>query len=265
LAAQTTLSTALSSFDSEYTGLFGRRGFLMHTEKKGWSISLKKVPAKELPEYFMRLIPQLICDYAQINALTAPRSFVCACNVAWTQAQKLEILKKGDREKGAIYFNSKSEKYFWLSNFFHTLIYVPVTMGDRTEMRLFPHAESAYMGLRFPDHLDACAREMEPSRVKELGSRCIEREEDASLDRRVVIMTLVITSKYAHNPALGALLKGTEERLLVEESSSPFWGNSKGRIKCEETDLPTPVPLDASNVLGRILMQARAALLLPSS
>lgn len=138
--------------------------------------------------------------------------------------------------------DSFSGNHRWLSNFFSSIV--------RLDGRGYSTVEHAYQAAKTldPDERETIRRAMSPGLAKKLG-RTVTMRSDWE-DVRLAVMLELVRQKFAH-PVLAKYLLGTGDIALVEGNTwgDKFWGVCGGR---------------GENHLGRILMQVRDELALPS-
>ena len=86
-------------------------------------------------------------------------------------------------------------------------------------------------------------------KVKQLGS-AYQRQTEEDNVKSVLEMERLVFLKFSQNPSVSRLLEMTGSATLEEHTNDPFWGTGCGT--CNE---------DSSNMLGKILMNVREALL----
>lgn len=122
---------------------------------------------------------------------------------------------------GPIYFFTKNDPYFELSNFY--------PQGFEEDGVYWPSVEQYFQAQKFPDADQTAHRERirtcgSPKRAKALGRdpRCALRTDWESVKESVMLHAL--RRKFAH-PKLRAVLVGTGDRQLVENSPHDhYWG-----------------------------------------
>ena len=98
----------------------------------------------------------------------------------------------------------------------------------------------------------------QPKRAKALGRSVRGFEEHSWTSARFELVVAGSVAKFSQNPALGAFLKNTGDRLLVEASpADKIWGIGLAE---EHPDAREPERWRGLNLLGFALMEARARL-----
>lgn len=150
--------------------------------------------------------------------------------------------QKDERARG-IWFNSRTDRYSWLSNF-HPCE-VPTIINGKTW--LFPNVEAAYQFAKIPIEMRT---EKEINnwlfltgvQAKYRGKTIVPRKDWA--DCKIKVMTYLVLNKFEHNKNLGSRLRATGEVKLIHLSPwDKFWG-------CDEQG-------DGANALGEMLMKIR--------
>jgi ribA/ribD-fused uncharacterized protein len=109
---------------------------------------------------------------------------------------------------------------------------------------------------------EAMAREVlaaaTPAEAKKFGRAVSHFDEHVWRQQRFEIVTRASVAKFSQNPELGAFLRGTGNRVLVEASPRDcIWGIGLGAKNERAQD---PAQWRGLNLLGFALMQARAKL-----
>jgi len=130
-------------------------------------------------------------------------------------------------------------RFFFLSNFYPT----PIIL-DGIKYPTLEHAFQAAKTLDLEERMEILACPT-PGRAKRAGKRVTQRP--GWLNRRIDVMTSLVSQKFQRNTKLGQLLLSTGEKELIEGNNykDTFWGIFKGR---------------GENNLGKILMEVRATL-----
>lgn len=145
-------------------------------------------------------------------------------------------------EASPIYFYSKVNTYFELSNFSRH--------GFQLDGAYWPTVEHYFQAQKFPSqpaYQETVRLARSPADAKTLGrSRKVPLRPDWE-EAKDEVMRKALRAKFVTHPELTALLLGTGERELIENAPSDYyWG-------CGQTGT-------GKNRLGTLLMELRAAL-----
>lgn len=156
-----------------------------------------------------------------------------------------EMLERQQDEKArGIWFNSKTDRYAWMSNF-HAC-QVPVNVGGK--VWFFPNVEAAYQFAKLPPE-----QRTEPQikswllltgvQAKYKG-KTITLRKDWTEEKKIQIMCFLVVRKFDHNKLLASKLMATNDVKLIHLSPwDKFWG-------CDEEG-------NGANALGEMLMKIR--------
>lgn len=230
------MTVSLSSFlekkqISDYSDFLSpKKGYPIRNRQNCWVFT--KNPQGNFTnkkEYFDFLAEEIAKDQ-HIPHLPKVEDLIKKFNVEWMKARKeVGVLKEeGESE---IWFNSKSENYSWLSNFFQTLIYSTTPTPG-----IFTSSESAYKTYK---------------QILGLGSIT----EDSSQETKQIAVSLMrnlIQCKFAQNSILAERLQATAPCVLVEHTDHRFWGDG--------SSTHSQIKGDGLNMLGQVLMSQRGVL-----
>lgn len=212
------LSIALQPFKGDYSKLFTPGHVLKLNMGKGWVISQRVPSTREHKVFFTQLAADL-ADLSKEEMSNIPEkiSLIRRVNEVWHQAVPVE-------NNDPIYFSSKSESNYFLSNFYSTLIVF--------QDRVFPSSEHLYQWsltrLVDPDtdHW-AAMKDLTPLNSKKYSRNLQDRfgpvrpiEDKEKLE----VMDTVSKAKYEQNKDLQEGLAKTAPCRLIEDTESSFWG-----------------------------------------
>jgi predicted NAD-dependent protein-ADP-ribosyltransferase YbiA (DUF1768 family) len=277
------LSNIIAPFaGNKYQALFtAQKGFLAwNGDKKCWEIQ-KKTP-QNLGEYYNRVVEQLMITKAYQN-IPHVDNFIRRLNSCRTIALVENPFSNSQTGKThTIFFNSKDKNFNFLSNFHSTLILFK-DHADLEEMRLYLSCENAYQTHKVKNLLSSqtedAAINPEDTNSSET-SEMLEKIANASpLESKELakfavftkntneiavmkhdLMREIVVKKFQDNPMLAQWLKQTGTAHLIENTSDSFWGAKDPHDPSLKKDYTHPITAESRNVLGRILMDVRAAL-----
>ena len=168
--------------------------------------------------------------------------------------KKLKTKKKAIVPE-TIMFNSRHDKYWYLSSFAPSLVFINSIESGVTKKHWFPNIEVGFQYFKttssvFREKIMQCTS---PSKARYFGSakaQCpIRSNWDDSLSK--VVMRQLDLAKFSQNAVLAEELIGTGDATLMEfapwEANTPYWGvNADG---------------EGPNRKGKILMQVRQRLI----
>lgn len=232
-------------FGGEYEEFLTAKGGFPVVSKEGkWNIK-KSIPKGKQVDYFASLAEKIVEEGDQIAKLPNSEKLVKRFNIEWMKIRgEKTVLEKHSVTE--IWFNYKSEDYYWLSNLFQTLIY-----SEKPFPQIFIGAESgfkaykAFIAGKDKETTSSIAKATDPKKVKKIKVH-------VSTEKAVALMKHLIKCKFSQNPLLAQRLAATEPLQLVEHTDHPFWGDgSSSGAKDKGT---------GKNKLGQILMTERKAL-----
>ena len=144
-------------------------------------------------------------------------------------------------------FNSKSETYSELSNFYGS----PFTLDEK----VWPTVEHYFQAQKFP--ADPTLQEKVRNAKTALGAKRLGRSKTPAFRSdwetiKDTVMYTGIKAKFQQNPTLATLLAGTSSAWLIEKSrSDSYWGSGPNGCGLNKT--------------GKILMRLRGELSQPST
>lgn len=233
-------------FGYEYESfLENQGGFPSMNSRKNWTLAkiIPKDRTKE--EYFKSLAEHIIHESDSFIQLSGIENLIIKFNAKWTEARI--PIKKSEKctENEEIRFNSKSENYAWLSNFFETLIH-----SEKPTPGIFIGVESAYKSYK------AFFAGEDAETVQQIGRMIDQRkakkiQHDLPQERKIRLMSRLIHYKFTQNPVLAKKLQATADRILIECTDNPYWGNGTSTASLEAGN--------GLNMLGKIIMKERAS------
>ena len=143
-------------------------------------------------------------------------------------------------DSSAIYFYSKANTFFELSNFEFSPFEI-----DGVTYATVEHYFQSVKFLEDPDYADRVRKAETPASAKALGrSRKHKLREDWD-EFRIEAMKTALVAKFTQNKKLGDLLASTGDRMLVENAPRDyFWGCGAKKT--------------GKNMLGTLLMHVRS-------
>lgn len=286
MSPKKSLSTILLPYSLQnYQILFTPKiGFLTYADKSSsWKIE-QKTPENSV-EYYNEIINCLIKTkaYQDIPNIDA---FIKRLNSCLTHVMDIPFNSTVDKSK-TIFFNSKSQNFKFLSNFYSTLILFR-DHDNPEKTRLYPSCENAYQTHKIANifqlqktkrtdkesnlettleyetcnesgvnYLEQLAT-VPPSKSKELaGKLAFVKNTDEIAKMKYTLMHDIVTKKFEANPMISQWLKETGSALLVENTSDRFWGSKKAHDPSLNKSYKAPISAESRNVLGRILMDIR--------
>ncbi len=227
-------------------------GFPNCNSRGKWTFR-KDVKPKE--EHYSFLAQQIVKEQ-EISSLNHVEEFVKKFNKEWMSVKKgARIIAESSEED--LWFNSKSEQYAWLSNFFETLIYSEFKAGiysDFPKKMIFNSLEKAYQAGKAilsghdQETIDVIFRCESSLEAKKAGSNIVISDTE-----KYQLMSELISSKFRQNKILQKQLKDTYPRRLVEHTENSYWGDGTSTSSKEKGI--------GENKLGEILMRERNFLL----
>ena len=257
-----TLNSVIGKYAGDYNKLFSPNNFLSFDGKQ-WKV-IQKVQGTKT-EYFDNLASALIKE-KNINVLGFNeflKRFNSESSASCFRENKIRVPSKNDNQP--ICFSSKFSHTCFLSNFFPTLIVIPVKTTDGKELtQIYYSAEVAYQALKL-NKMNASANIQEvcdSSKAKKIGKAANKQDFTQILpDEKLELMQQVVQAKFAQNPFLKQQLSLTGKAKLYEATQDKFWGigvesqdidvdNSSLKDSYDQSDL-------GENQLGNILMTIR--------
>lgn len=259
--------------DHNYSTLFTKEGGYLFNQDRYWSI--KKESPKNLPLYFAEIAEALIFSQA-FDKIPNTQAFIQRFNVCRTEAIAHKILST---QVPYIYFNSKHPDFYFLSNFFPTLILFK-HHSNPDKLFLYPSSENLYQAHKVADIYKRTSQEerkeqesnsenldsffnqiavIDASTAKKLAFAEVEdqRSPDELARFKYQLMKNGLCAKFKCNPELYRLLQKTKPLELIENTNDRFWGSKKPGDPELKKNYLQAVSSKSTNVLGRILMEIR--------
>ena len=212
-------------------------GFPIPSKNSDWIIGKKIKPHfTNLTDYLETLAKMLVQEGTVGKRLPNAQAFVIRFNIEWSTARKVQSHSEESRDN-KILFSSKSTHYFWLSNFYPSLIFI------QSHDVVGYCVETLYQAMKSPLHFDEIVKGIDPLRSKKKHATTTFDNE-----KRIALMKTLVKEKFDQNLVLKTLLKETNLP-LVEHTHSDFWGDGLGE--------------GGKNHLGNILETFRSKLNVP--
>lgn len=219
--------------ENHYLDLFKPGHNLKMDSKKGWIISRERLSKKTENSFYQALVSDLsqttLAQIPDLEALTSRINQVFQGSIPFSTSP------------AEVRFKSTDKTYYFLSNFFPTLIV--------SNERLFRSAEHLYQWKIVihldPDneqeHYDMINKISDPLKARHYSHQVQQKYTPITPEIKEATMREVAPLKYEQNPYLREALLATRESLLIEDTESSFWGGE-------------------TNTMGRILMDVRTIL-----
>jgi ribA/ribD-fused uncharacterized protein len=257
-----TLNSVIGKYAGNYNKLFSPNNFLSYDGKQ-WKVMQKIQGTKT--EYFENLASALIKEN-KIN-FSGFTEFLIKFNSEWSASyfkeNQIRVSCRNDHQHTC--FSSKISHTCFLSNFFPTLIVIPVTTKDGNELtKLYYSAEVAYQALKL-NMMNSSANIQDvcnSSKAKKIGKAANKQDLTQMLPQeKIELMQKVVEAKFDQNPYLKKQLSETGQAKLYEATQDKFWGIG---IESQDIDVDNCCLKDSydksnmgENHLGNILMTLR--------